>query len=195
MAVAPPSGNAPQLRIPKLNTDLVWSLRPWPTLLSLGGQEFQVPALSAADWIPAILDMQEDTLSLLTALLAEEDMERLTDLMFTGSVESEDLFTLCTDLLTTVGARPWWITVRLITVAQQHWDTLGAEMMLKGIDAATLSLSGWLDVFLLVLLRMMDPKEVTMFTMKLEMVPPEFADKIPEEELEISRDAFLSMAG
>jgi hypothetical protein len=87
------------------------------------------------------------------------------------------------------------VTIRLITVAQQNWDTVGAEMMIKGVNADTMSLAGWLDVFLLVLLRMMDPKETTMFTMKLEMVPPEFIHQVPEESLEISADAFLSMAG
>lgn len=185
----------PKLRIPKINTDLVWSLKPWPTQIYLGGLELEIPPLPAADWIPAIIDMMDDTLGLLMGLLSEDDQERLTDLMFTGVLDVEDLFTLCTDVLTTVGARPWWVTVRLILVAQQNWDTIGAEMMLKGVNASTMSLAGWLDVFLLVLLRMMEPKETTMFTMKLEMVPPQFVDQVPEEAMEMSTDAFLSMAG
>jgi hypothetical protein len=172
----------------------VWSLKPWPTQLYLGGHEFEIPAVPAADWIPAIIDMTEDTVGLLMSLLSEDDSARLTDLMFTGTVATEDLFTLCTDLLTTVGARPWWVTVRLVSVAQQNWDTVGAEMMLKGVNASTVSLAGWLDVFLLVLLRMMDPKQTAMFTTRLEMVPPEFADQVPVEAMEMSADAFLSMA-
>jgi hypothetical protein len=192
-ASTPP--DPPKLRIPKINTDLVWSLKPWPTQIYIGGLELEIPPLTAADWIPSIIDMMEDTLGLLMGVLSEDDQGRLTDLMFTGTVEADDLFTLCTDLLTTVGARPWWVTIRLITVAQQNWDTIGAEMMMKGVNAAAMSLAGWLDVFLLVLLRMMDPKETTMFTMKLEMVPPEFMHQVPEESLEISADAFLSMAG
>jgi hypothetical protein len=190
---APPE--PPKLRIPKLNTDLVWSLKPWPTQIYLGGLELEIPPLPAADWIPAIIDMMDDTLGLLMGLLSEDDQERLTDLMFTGVLDVEDLFTLCADVLTTVGARPWWVTVRLILVAQQNWDTIGAEMMLKGVNASTMSLAGWLDVFLLVLLRMMEPKETTMFTMKLEMVPPQFVDQVPEEAMEMSTDAFLSMVG
>lgn len=184
----------PPLRVPKLNTDLVWSLKPWPAQIYLGGHEFEIPAVPAADWIPAIIDMTEDTVGLLMGLLSEDDQGRLTDLMFTGSVDVEDLFDLCTDLLTTVGARPWWVTIRLISVAQQNWDTVGAEMILKGVNASIMSLSGWLDVFLLVLLRMMDPKQTTMFTTKLEMIPPEFADQVTPESMEISADAFLSMA-
>lgn len=198
MAAGRPSVNTPdppKLRIPKLNTDLIWSLKPWPTQVSVGGLELEIPPLTAADWIPPIIDMIEDPLALMMGVLSDEDQGRLTDVMFTGAVDVEDLFRLCTDLLTTVGARPWWVTIRLITVAQQNWDTVGAEMMMKGVNANTMSLAGWLDVFLLVLLRLMDPKETTMFTMKLEMVPPEFIDQVPEESLEISADAFLSMAG
>ncbi len=161
----------------------------------MGGLELEIPALPAADWIPPIIDMINDPIALMMGVLSEEDQSRLTDLMFTGTVEIDALFTLCTDLLTTVGARPWWVTIRLITVAQQNWDTVGAEMMMKGVNANVMSLAGWLDVFLLVLLRMMDPKETTMFTMRLEMVPPEFISQVSEESLEISADAFLSMAG
>lgn len=185
----------PKLRIPKVNTDLVWSLKPWPTQIYLGGLEFEIPPLVAADWIPSIIDMTEDPIALMMGVLSEEDQGRLTDLMFTGTVLADDLFTLCMDLLTTVGARPWWVTIRLVTVAQHNWDTVGAEMLLKGVNANTMSLAGWLDVFLLVLLRMMDPKQTSMFTMKLEMVPPQFADQVSEESMEISADAFLSMAG
>lgn len=188
------AADPPKLRIPKINTDLVWSLKPWPTQIYVGGLELEIPALSAADWIPSVVDMMEDPLALMSGVLSDEDQERLTDLMFTGAVEVDDLLTLCMDLLTTVGARPWWVTIRLISVAQQNWDTVGAEMMMKGVNADTMSLAGWLDVFLLVLLRMMDPKQTTMFTTRLEMVPPEFANQVSEQSMEISSDAFLSMA-
>jgi len=37
----------------------------------------------------------------------------------------------------------------------------------------------------------MDPKEVTMFTMRLELAPE--TEETPAEELEMSADAFLAM--
>jgi hypothetical protein len=184
-----------KVQVPKLNTDFIWSLRSWPAHIYLGGQEFEVPPLPATDWIVGILGMDKDVLGLLNSVLTDEDMDRLTDIMFKGGVEPDFLFDTTMQLLTTVGARPWWITMRLVVVMQQHWDSLGAELMLRGVDANKLSLSAWLDVALLTMIRMMDPKEVSMFTIRLEMIPPQFADQVTEESMEMTPEAFLSMAG
>lgn len=108
--------------------------------------------------------------------------------------DPEELTQLCLDLVEAAGGRPWFISVRLIGVMKANWNVLGAEMLLRGVDATQLSLSGWLDVALLITLRNMDPKDVTMFTMKLEL-PPTGGVSTQEEpaELEMSRDQFLSM--
>jgi hypothetical protein len=75
-------------------------------------------------------------------------------------------------------------------VAKDNWNILSGEML--KVDATRMSLSGWLDVCLLAILNNMDPKDTTMFTMRLE-APPEEADAKPEE-IEMSADSFLNMA-
>lgn len=198
MAGARPSSSlpteSPRLRIPKTNTDFTWSLRCWPAQFTVAGHEYTIPALPATDWISAILGMEEDVVGLLMDLLDPAEAQILNQSLAAGVADPEDLIDVAMDLVTTVGARPWWVTMRLIGAVKGSWETLGAEMFYRGIDPNRLSLSAWLDVTLLLMMRMMDPKDTTMFAMKLEMVPPEYADQVTEESMEIEPDAFLSMA-
>lgn len=168
-------------------------MRPWAVDLTISGLHLRVPALPAVDWIAAILNMEDDVLGLVLGLLEDEDSELLDDAMAAGLVDPDELMALTMDLVTTVGSRPWWVTMRLMGTMAANWNNIGAEMMYRGIDASKLSLSGWLDVLLLVMMRMLKPDEAQMFVMKLEMVPAQFQDQVPMEELEMSRDAFLSM--
>jgi hypothetical protein len=161
----------------------------------IAGCEFEIPALPATDWIIGILGMDTDVLSLLLDLLPEDQSSHLTDLMLAGGIDLEELVLLVLEVVTKVGSRPWWVTMRLVSVAQENWHTIGAELMYRGIHAEAVSLAAWLDVFTLVLTRMIDPKQATMFFMKLEMPPPEYADQVTEESMEISAEAFMSMAG
>jgi hypothetical protein len=118
-------------------------------------------------------------------------MPEAEELLYNGTLDLEELYQTCLDLITLVSARPWWVTLRLIGVAEDSWDVLGAEMIFRHIDATQLSLSAWLDVLLLVTLRSMEPKDTTMFLMRLEL-PPETEKP---EEMEMSSGAFLAMAG
>jgi hypothetical protein len=58
-----------------------------------------------------------------------------------------------------------------------------------------LSLAAWLDVMLVILIRCMDPKEVSMFVSRLELPPPSemAAEQDRVEEMEMSVEQFLSM--
>lgn len=193
MADRPPAVS--RTSIPKLNKDPIWSLRLWSVEITVADHVFEVPALPATDWLVGILGMEEDTMGLVLNMLPEEDSEALVDLMLEGFLEPEELLDLALDLLSAVAARPWWVVMRLVALAQQNWDTVGAELTLRGVNPDTVSLAAWLDVLMLVTFRLMDPKEHSMFIMKLEMVPAEFVKQVPEKDLEISRESFLSMAG
>jgi hypothetical protein len=70
---------------------------------------------------------------------------------------------------------------------------VGGELALKGVDATQLSLSSWLDVLLLILLRNMDQKDIPMFTMRLEVPPEGFQAEAQEPTM--SAQEFMAMAG
>lgn len=176
-----------RITVPKLKGDPVWALKPWPVIISVGGRDFEIPALPAADWLAVLMARPFDPDDLILELVPNG-----SELLFLESVPAEDLDHISLDVIATVSARPWWEVFRLVGMAQSSWSVLGAELILKGIRADQISLAAWLDALLLVALRTMDKDSVTMFMLQLEQPPPEEMESVAEE-MEMSADAFLSM--
>lgn len=187
-------GGAPgpeaQVAIPKHNLDPVWSLRPWPAELEIRGQIYDFPAVAAVTWLVILMDEQPD-LDRVLIELCPSGME----LLFNQEVEPEALYSAILDLIATVAARKWWIALRMIAIVRQNWNILGPEMIMSGIDPQVLSLAAWLDAMLVILIRAMDPKEVSLFVSRLELPPPSemAAETERVDEMEMSVEQFLSM--
>lgn len=154
----------------------------------VSGQSLTIPALPATDWLVYLLRDQPDLDGLIAELMPEVE-----DQFYEQQLPLDDLYELVLDVIAEASARPWWVALRLIGVANVSWDLIGPELMFHGIYSDMVSLAGWLDAVLLIVLQNMDSKNTTMFTMRLEAPPPQLADQ-QQPELEISRDAFLSLA-
>lgn len=193
VAVRPSSVNTPPVIIPKLVTDPVWSLDSWPVIVTLAGQEFQAPPMRALEWLEILMAGADflDPATFTDHVFSDEDAEAILDLLWFGELDIEEFNDIVLELISEVSGRPWWVTMKLISSAKASWDFLGAELMLQGIKATEVSLSAWLDVVLLLILRNIDPEKATMFTSELEMPPPGVEMKL--EEMEISAQQFLSM--
>ena len=176
-----------RIAVPKLKGDPVWALKPWPVIISAGGRDYEIPALPAADWLAVLMVEPFDPDDVILSLVING-----RDLLFAESVDADDLEHICLDVISTVSARPWWIALRLISMARSSWSVLGAELILKGVQADQISLAAWLDALLLTALKNMDPKDITMFTLRLEEPPPEEMESAVEE-MEMSADSFLSL--
>lgn len=172
--------------VPKQNKDPIWSLRPWPAVLTVDGLDFDVPALVAADWL---VHLMADPLDL--DALIQEIVPDLDEAIFDLEVPVDEAYLACLDLIATVAARAWWIAIRLATVAAQSWHILGPKLIERRADPNVLSLAAWFDVLLVTLLDSMDPKETTLFVLRLEAPPA--TESAPAEEMEMDRGAFLSM--
>jgi hypothetical protein len=169
----------------------VWSLGLWPVEVSVAGTIAEVPALPAIEWLVYLLQPIPDLDGLLTNLLPEVE-----DAIYENLATTADMYLLILDIIATVSAHPWWVTMRLISMAHSSWGILGPELMFHGVEADRVSLAAWIDAVLILILRNMDPNKITMFTMQLEIAPKEvFGRDLGEEEpqLEISREAFLNM--
>jgi len=153
------------------------------------GHEFEIPALSAADWLVYLMQPVPDLDGLISDLLPGAE-----DLLYDLELDPDKLYETCLELIALVSARPWWVALRQVSVAMDSWHILGAELALKHIDPERISLALWLDTLLIVTIRAMDPKDVTMFVMKLEAIPVEALGSTPAQEMEMSRGDFLSMA-
>lgn len=186
-----PDTSGSRFTVPKLNKDPVQSLWPLPVELTVAGQEFQIPALPAAEWLTILMVEDLDLSDVFPGMV--KGAEGIEDLILAGRLGLDELEEIVLSIVEVASARPWWVTLRLVGVAQASWDLIGAELLLRGVDAARVSLSAWLDMVLLVTLRSMDPKEVQMFTMKLESPPPSV--KVDEADMEMSAAQFMTMAG
>lgn len=172
--------------VPRLNRDPIWSLKPWSAALLLAGVEYEIPALTAVDWLAYLMQPEPDIDGLLLDLLPASD-----ELLFDGKITLQELYDTVLDLIATVCARPWWIALRLINIARESWSVLGPQMIEK-VDPERISIAAWLDVLLVTILNNMEPRETTMFSMRLETPPPSL-QAAEAEEMEMDRGSFLSM--
>lgn len=181
-----PSANDARVIVPKLNVDPIWSLRPWPVVLNVGGEDFEIPAMPATDWLVYLMQPEPDLDGLLGDWLPDVE-----DLLMDEVIDLEELYDLVLELISTVSARPWYVALRLIQVARGSWDVLHPELIRRRVDPDRHSLAAWLDVLLVAILHAMDPKDTTMFTLKLEAKPQ--SESTPMEEMEMDRGAFMAM--
>lgn len=193
VAVRQSSVNTAPVVVPKLVTDPIWSLDSWPVIVTFAGQEFQSPPLRALEWLEILMTGAEalDPNTFVEHIFSAEDAEEILDLLWNGELEIEEFNDIVLELIGEVSGRPWWVAMKLVSAARENWDLLGAELMLEGIKATEVSLSAWLDVVLLLILRNIDPEKATMFTSQLEMPPP--GVEMKPEEMEMSAQQFLSM--
>lgn len=177
--------------LPKLVTDPIWSLRPWPVTVQIAGEDVTIPAMPAADWLAVLMTPGLDSGDVFPGMLEEEDRSYVEDRLHAGFLDVEEFLRLGLEIISTVSGRPWWVSLRLIATASQSWDALGGELV--NFDAERLSLAGWLDALFMLIVRNIDDEKRTMFLMKLELPPQGWGEEEPKS-LEMSADAFMAMA-
>jgi hypothetical protein len=191
---SPEQPSATKVQIPNLVTDLTWSLDIFPVEVLLCGRVFTIPEHPASWWMAQILS-EEWGIDLFPGCLPNEEQDEVYDLMVDGEVTVEDLSQVLLDMISTVSGRPWWVALRLVSVLQQNWGALGGELLFRGMDPSKMSFSAWLDVSLYLIMRNIEGNKATMFTLQLEVPPPEAKpEQVPEQQAGMSADAFLSMA-
>jgi len=186
-----PDTSSSRVSVPKLNKDPIQSLQPLSVELTIAGLEFDIPAQSAAEWLTVLMVEDLDLADIFPGMV--EDPVPVEDLILDGKLGLDELEETILGILEVASARPWWVALRLVEMARTSWDVLGAELLLRGVDATKVSLAAWLDMALLVALRSMDPKDIQMFTLKLESPPP--SAKKEEADMEMSASQFMTMAG
>jgi hypothetical protein len=192
VAATQTSPDSGRITIPKLNRDPVQSLCPFSVVVAVGDHDVEIPALPASDWLSVLMTENINLDDIFPGLLSIEDADYVEDLIMSGDLGIEEYEDIVLTVLETVSARSWWVTIRLIETARTSWDNIGAELTLRGIDATQVSLSSWLDVLLLTIIKSMEPKDVQMWCLRLEAPPPE--EKVDETEMEMSSSAFMAMA-
>jgi hypothetical protein len=181
-------GQSSNIRISHVVTDPTWSLRLWPLDVHIGNVAGTIPALPAADWLVVLMATDLGIWDIVPGMCPDLE-DDLDEALIQGDVNVSDIRDIALEVIATVSSRPWWFTLRLIAVVTASWETIGGDLVLHGVDATKVSLGAWLDAALLLCLRAMDPKDVTMFMSQLEAAPA--GEEVAE--LEMDRHAFLAL--
>lgn len=185
----PGSGSQP---VPELSVNAAASLRPFAAEINVGGEWIKVPPYPAADWLELLMGKLE-LFSIFPGLCSEEDQEFVEECLAAGIVDANEIDEATLDLIETVSGRSWWITLRLVNVAEEKWGVLGTDMMLHGVDATKLSLSAWLDILWVTVFKHLDDKKWLMFASQIEAPPPEVEVRDSLETMEMSSDSFTAL--
>jgi hypothetical protein len=161
--------------------------------MDVAGRELTIPAMCAADWLHVLMNAQLQADDVFPGLLDEDERQFVEDQLHSGILDLGDSQELALEIISQVSGRPWWVSLRLITIARQSWDALGGDMV-KRADAAVVPLAAWLDSLFLLIVRNIDDSKRNMFLMKLELAPEGWGPA-PEETAGMSADAFMAMAG
>lgn len=188
---SPSSADSGRIAVPTLNLDPIQSMRPWPVVVTCCGRDLEIPALAAVDWLVILMPPEPHLDDVFPGLLHDDDADWVEEQIIAGNLGLTEFRELVFGVIETVSARKWWVALRLIDLARRSWDAIGAEMLMRGVDAGVISLSAWLDILLVTVLRNMDQKDVTMFTLKLEDPPAD--EQADSEDPEMDRSVFMAL--
>ncbi len=172
--------------------DALAALKIWALDVDLAGETFTVPPRPAADWFVAILD-QDTPLPLIPGLMDGEAEERITDLILSGQLDTDEIVTRCRELLTAAAGRPWWEADRLIRSAAESWQIIGGELTRLGVDLGSVSLAAALNAIYVVCVRTMEEKERNKFDIDLRL-PPIGVEGVTTEEMYDEKAASAAFA-
>jgi hypothetical protein len=187
-----PDSGSGRITIPRLNKDPVQSLCPFSVVVTVGHHDVEIPALPASEWLSVLMVESLNLDDIFPGLLNDEDADFVEEMILSGDLGLDEYEDIILTVIETASARSWWIAIRLIETARTSWDSIGAELGLRGVDATQVSLSLWLDMLMLTAIKSMEPKDVQMWCMKIEAPPPQ--EQIDESTMEISSSQFMAMA-
>jgi hypothetical protein len=172
--------------------DPVAILRIWPVVVTLGEEEFQIPALPAADWVEAILT--RDATAIVPGLLLPEDEAEVLALLMDGEVEPDEVLAAARDAIEAAAGRPWWEATRLVGSSGENGDTVFGSLVQAGFDFEKRSLAALCAVIYAMATANMDKKDRAKFDMDLKAVPAEIL-RDDEDALEAAFMAAMAERG
>jgi hypothetical protein len=149
----------------------------------------------AVDWLELLWgdpqDLELETI--FPGLADDEDQDYVNEVLLSGDLSLDRLQRLALDVISEVSGRPWWVTLRMISIAESKWSILGGDLVLRGIDAGKLSLSAWLDALWPIIFDRLPRDKWTMLSSMIEAVPPSETETTALESMEMSVDEFSNL--
>lgn len=112
-----------------MEVDPLASMRCWAITVELGGREFEIPAMPAADWWPVLTSGSPvDILDFLKSGIDDPINEMLLD----GTLGGEDLREAVTAVLEEVTGRSFHSAFVIATVGNMNWPLIGGYLAQRG---------------------------------------------------------------
>lgn len=160
--------------------------------VSLGGEEYRIPALPAADWVEAILS--KDATAIVPGLFPREDEEEILILLMAGEIDTDEILAAARDAIEAAAGRPWWEAMRLVSSAGENADTVLGTLVKEGFDFERRSLAALCAVIYALATSNMDKKDRAKFDMDLKSMPAEVL-RDDEDALEAAFMAAMAERG
>jgi hypothetical protein len=122
--------------------DPLASMRCWAITVELGGREFDIPALPAADWWPVLADA---TAFGLVDLLKSTEGEELDAMLLDGQVTHAEMTEVLMEAIGEATGRTFHASFVLATVATMHWPVVGGQLARDGFRWDVLPIGAALD--------------------------------------------------
>lgn len=122
--------------------------------------------MDAIGWVELLCVDPLDTYDIFPRLAGFAAIEHVEDALWEGRVASDDVQRSGLQVLSAVGDRPWWVTIRLLHAAQESWDIIHVN------SAAGMAFAGWLDEVWSKVVSHIDPKKLAGVVSDFEATPP-----------------------
>lgn len=168
--------------------DPLAALKCWPITVELGGREFTIPPLPAAEWFLAVLG--EKPLPIVPGLLSPEDEEVVSDLIVFGRVGLQEVVAVSREALELASGWRWWEADRLIRSAGAQWKLLGGELTRYGVDLNVLPLGAVLNALYSMAVKGLNEQKRQALDFQISQPPAELAE---EEREALAEQMFMDL--
>lgn len=170
--------------------DPIASLRPWSITVTVGGQDYTIPALPASAWLEVLLAPQVQVLGILPGLLDDEDGVELAMRLAEDEVDLDEVYQASLDAVAVAGGRSWWWCLSFAAGMGVAWNTLSGHLILSGVDWDKLSLAAFFDAAYALISRGIPKEKLQLLDLELNSPPP--GVEVPFDE-DAEAQAFMSM--
>lgn len=169
-------------------SNILVHLAPCDIRVTFADSEYVIPAMTAHQWCQILLG-EFDPYNVFPVLAGAQAVMDTEDAIDRGGESAEDLLRVAMEIITVAGDRPWWITTRILDVATQVWDRIGATLVREGVDSRHLPLAAWLDAIWMIMLAYVDREKLAAWRHQIEAPPRGWESEIDFDENE---QAFLA---
>jgi hypothetical protein len=123
-----------------MDVDPIASMRCWSLTVELGGREYEIPALPAADWWPVIAG--GDLMSVTDLFTKLDDFD---EMLLDGTIDGAELGRVLTETVEQIAGRSLHVTYVLATVAGTQWPVVGGQLAQDGFRWDVMPIGAALD--------------------------------------------------